>query len=41
MKRALAPILWIAEAVLLLIVAAYVYEQKWGVDGPFPSHHHH
>lgn len=41
MKRAMRPILWIAAAVVVLIVLAYVYEQKWGIEGPFHSDHHH
>ena len=41
MKKAWTPILWALAAVLLLIVAAYVYESKWGINGPFKSEHHH
>jgi hypothetical protein len=42
MKKLLLTLLfWIALAGLLF-AGAYVYEQYWGEEGPFPrSHHHH
>jgi len=41
MRKAWVPVLWALAAVVVLIVAAYFYEQKWGIDGPFKSQHHH
>jgi hypothetical protein len=41
MKKALLPLLWIAAGIIVLAAAAYWYEQKYGPEGPFPSHHHH
>ena len=41
MKKMLAPILILLGLVVLLALAMFWYEQKWGSDGPFPSHHHH
>ncbi len=41
MKRALLPLLVLLGVVVLLVAAAYVYERRWGIEGPFPNHHHH
>jgi hypothetical protein len=41
MKRALLPILLILLAIGLLIAFSYWYEQRWGIEGPFPCEHHH
>ncbi len=41
MKKALGPILWMLLAIALLAAAAYWYEQKWGLEGPFPAEGHH
>ncbi len=35
------PILLILAAMILFIGGMYVYEQRWGLEGPFPSHDHH
>lgn len=40
-KKALTPILLTLAAIILLAAAAYWYEEKWGIEGPFPSEHHH
>ena len=41
MKKVLLPLLLIAVGIVLLGAAAYWYEQRYGAEGPFPSHHHH
>jgi len=41
MKKALRPILLILAIIIVLVAGAYFYEQKWGLEGPFPDHHHH
>ena len=41
MLRALKPLLLILGMIAALALAAYLYEQKWGLDGPFPTQHHH
>ena len=40
-KKALMPILLTLAAIILLAAVAYWYEEKWGIEGPFPSEHHH
>ncbi len=35
------PILLVFGAIVVLAVAAYFYERKWGIDGPFPTQHQH
>ena len=37
LKKALIPILLILAAILLLAAGAYWYEQKWGLEGPWPG----
>ncbi len=39
LKKALIPVLLILLAILLLAGAAYWYEQKYGLEGPFQSDH--
>jgi len=41
MKKALMPILLILAVMILFIGGMYLYEQKWGIEGPFPNTHHH
>ncbi|MCX7827181.1 MAG: hypothetical protein N2689_16750 [Verrucomicrobiae bacterium] len=41
MKKVLVPFLWLVLACLLVLAAAYFYEQRWGVHGPFPARHGH
>lgn len=41
MKRALMPILLIVATLGLLMLFTHWYEQHWGLEGPFPSEHHH
>lgn len=41
LKKALLPVLLIVAAIVLLVAGAYWYEQKYGAEGPFESHHHH
>ena len=40
-KRALIPIVLILLAIAALAALSYLYENKWGIDGPFPDEHHH
>ena len=40
MKKALQPLLWILATVIILAMAGYMYDQKFGADGPFESRHH-
>jgi hypothetical protein len=40
-RKALVPLLIVLAVILLLAAAAYWYEQNWGLQGPFPSEHHH
>jgi hypothetical protein len=40
-KKALVPVLLLMLAILLLAALAYWYESKYGLEGPFPSEHHH
>ena len=39
-KLMLTLLLWIALAGLFF-AGACLYEQYWGLEGPFPTHHHH
>jgi hypothetical protein len=41
MKKLLWPLLLLFGLVLLLLAGAYFYEQRWGIEGPFPPGHHH
>ena len=41
MKKALLPILLILAAIAVLAGINYWYEKNWGIEGPFPSEHHH
>jgi hypothetical protein len=41
MKKVLVPLLLIAAGMVLLSAAMWWYENKYGPEGPFPSHHHH
>jgi uncharacterized membrane protein YidH (DUF202 family) len=41
LKKALIPILLIVGIIVVLTAVARWYEQKWGLEGPFPSEHHH
>jgi hypothetical protein len=41
MKRALLPVLFILTLIALLTVVTRWYEQRWGLEGPFPPDHHH
>jgi hypothetical protein len=40
-KKTMMPILLTLVAIILLAAVAYWYEQNWGLNGPFPSEHHH
>lgn len=41
MKKALLPIGLILAVIVTLIAVMFVYEQKWGIEGPFKSQHSH
>jgi len=41
MKKALMPLLLIVAGIMVLGAAVYWYYDKYGAEGPFPSHHHH
>lgn len=35
------PLLIIVGVIVILMIAAHWYEQKYGSEGPFESQHHH
>lgn len=41
MKNAVAPLLMILAAIIVLAVAGYLYDQRFGAEGPFQSQHGH
>jgi hypothetical protein len=41
MRKILLPIALFLAAILLLVGAAYWYDQKYGSEGPFPNQHGH
>ena len=41
MKKVLLVMALFLAGILLLMAAAYWYDQKYGSDGPFPSQHGH
>jgi hypothetical protein len=41
MRKMLLPIVLLFAAILLLVAAAYWYDQKYGSEGPFPNQHGH
>lgn len=41
MKKLLLPLLALVALVLLFFIGNYLYEQTWGIEGPFRPKHHH
>jgi hypothetical protein len=41
MKKLVLTLLLLVALAGLLLAGVYFYEQRWGLDGPFPAHRHH
>ena len=41
MKKLVLTLLLVIALAGLFFAGAYLYEQHWGIEGPFPRHHHH
>lgn len=41
MKKLMLTLLILIALAGLFFAGAYYYEQRWGLEGPFPARHHH